>query len=473
MGALKKKNNKQNVLIELEHTKIFKLTNARYVEEAEEFINLIHKNNTGMYAFLTKDKGEHQYFQTNINYNLLMNYLSLKDLYISINSFFIPLRQSKAIRQLNAFWIDLDYYKEDKYKNKTTQEMIRIMRSDGKFELLEPSLFVDSGNGLYIFWLIEDAPKHAIKIWQYIENKLVDHFVSYGADQGAKDPVRVLRIPGSINSKTGRRATIISNKAHIRYRLSDIKDKILPELPYSKEEWLKIKEERKKVKQESKNNIRKNNKVRHLRTIRNLNYSRMLDIEKLIDIRNGELQGYRNYAIYMYTLFNLYTNGEMDELERYIERINNKLTEPLTNKNIKDIIKTAKVAYCRYLDSMNTYKDGTSIIHHLRSNGCIIYSNNGIIRRLEITEEEMQKMKTIIDKDEKYNRKLIRDRSRYYKKIKSQGKLTKKEQLEQIYEQIKNLQEEGFKQVDIAIQLNVGERTVKRHISSMKKNGLI
>jgi hypothetical protein len=42
-------------------------------------------------------------------------------------------RKFKDIRHLNAFWIDLDYYNLKKYKNKTAEEMIEIMRKKGVF----------------------------------------------------------------------------------------------------------------------------------------------------------------------------------------------------------------------------------------------------------------------------------------------------------------------------------------------------
>lgn len=471
---------KHNVLIELKETKTFKFINSTYTEEALEFINLLHPNNTGYYAFFTKQPdGKHQYMLENIDFNTLQNYLSLKDLYVSVNSFFLPTRRGRAVRQINAFWVDLDYYNVPKYKYKTAEQVIEILREDGMFNTLEPTFFCDSGHGMYIFWLIEDVPKQAVKLWQTIENRLVKQFKKYGADPAAKDVARVLRVAGSINSKTNRRASIImGNNPVKRYTLKEIQNIILVELPYTKEEWIKLKKERRKKKNEYKKLIEEQDKKpRKLFTIKNLNYRRMQDIKQLIDLRAGNLDHCRHTALYMYTLFNIYCNGESDNDNILMDTINlnKRITEPLSDKDIEDIVSMAIDANKRYLEALKTYVKGTiSLTKHLQNNNCIIYSNYGIITRLDITPKEMEYMETIIAKTEKRKRENKRVLDTYYKKLKADGKKTKKEELEETRQKIKALRKQGFKNKEIMHTLGITSTTTfERHIKYLKKNGLL
>ena len=176
------KANKHNIIREYISSEKIRFTNSLDVEDALEFINLIHtqtqnhedtedkKDKDKAYFSLIhlresnnintkkskKNKEIHQWSFKNMDFNTLQKIMCLKDVYISINAFYKTVRKNNCVRKLNAFWVDLDYYNIPMYKGKTTEEMIKILREDGMFKGLEPSLFVDSGNGMYIFWLIEN-----------------------------------------------------------------------------------------------------------------------------------------------------------------------------------------------------------------------------------------------------------------------------------------------------------------------------
>lgn len=477
---------KHNPLIEMEQTSKIYITDSKNIEESLKFINLIHKNNTGYFAIF--QKGEYvsgRFFQDSPNWNQMSNYLHLKDLYLTINSFYIPQRKISCVRQINAFWVDLDYYKIDKYKNKTTYEMIEIMRADGMFKDLEPSFYVDSGNGLYIFYLIEDVPKQSKKLWSKIENKIVEKFTLYGADKGAKDIPRFLRIPGSINSKTGRRARLIlPNQEPIRYELNKIRDIILPTLPYTKEEWLKLKAERKKKKKEAKNKINNNNNIRYIFNPSTLNYERMNDIKTLIEIRKNNVEGIRNTAFHLFTLFSFYHYGsdEKEKIWTSLINLNDTLIEPLRENELEDIYNSALGNTEIYETALMEYKNlkqKPNKTYFLREKGCYIYSNQKIIEKLNITPNEMEQLKILINVYEKNKRRRKkykenkieiskRRKEEYKNKLKQQGKLSREEQNTLIREKIKSLLDEGFKQKDIALQLDIGIATVKRHIKYIK-----
>lgn len=473
-------------LLEVEILKNIKITNSRYVEDALKFLELLHDNNTGYFSLNTKTDRLYTRFLKDIpDYNLMMNYLSLQDLYVSLNSFYVPKRQIACVRQINCFWLDIDYYKKPKYKNKTTEEMISIMRADGMFTDLEPSFFEDSGNGMYIFYLLYDVPKQCKKIFNRTEKKLIERFKPYGVDTSAKDLARVLRLAGSVNSKTGRRARLILPKQEpVRYKLREITDIILPKLPYSKEEWLKLKSERKKKKAEYKKQWEERvNKISYIFNPLSLNYKRMNDIQKLIELRANNIDGIRNTAFHMYSLFAFYTYGvaEHEKVWNSLIDLNNSLVEPLKEEEIKDIYNSSldkTNTYEKVLNEYNTNHYKENKVKYLRENGCYIYSNQSIIDKLEIAENEMEQLGNLINLNEKNRRRREsydskKRKEKYENKLKAEGKMTKKEQLNIIYCKIKSLRAKGYKNKDIEQELNLPRKTLERYITSMKKSGLL
>lgn len=102
------------------------------------------------------------------------------------------------------------------------------------------------------------------------------------------------------------------------------------------------------------------------------------------------------------------------------------------------------------------------------------YKNETLIELLQITEEEQKHMVTIISKDEVKRRNNEYNKSKYKMKLKEEGKMTKKEQLNVLRQKIKVLREEGLKNKDIMQILNINSSTTfERHITYLKKNGLL
>ena len=83
-------------------------------------------------------------------------------------------------------------------------------------------------------------------------------------------------------------------------------------------------------------------------------------------------------------------------------------------------------------------------------------------------------MTTIISKKEYKRRNNEYNKNKYKEKLKSEGKMSKKEELEQLRAKIKSLREQGFKNKEIMQMLGITSTTTfERHITYMKKNGLL
>lgn len=92
----------------------------------------------------------------------------------------------------------------------------------------------------------------------------------------------------------------------------------------------------------------------------------------------------------------------------------------------------------------------------------IIFSKEEYKRRENIRVKKAYKEKY----KEKYQKK-------YQEKLKLEGKLTKKDEISQRRQKIKALLEQGFKQKDICLQLNISKRNCIRDIKYLKEQGLL
>ena len=131
-----------------------------------------------------------------------------------------------------------------------------------------------------------------------------------------------------------------------------------------------------------------------------------------------------------------------------------------------EVIRATKSAEKVYKDKNKDYK----------------YKNETLINLLEIIDEEQKEMKTIISKDEykrrdrEYQKKKYdseKAKIEYKNKLRKEGKLTKKEELELRKKKIKSLREKGFKNKAISQKLNITQKTLERYITNMRKNGLL
>jgi len=138
---------------------------------------------------------------------------------------------SEDVSVITAFWTDVDI-KGPAHKEKalplTKEEALAFL--DGL--PIKPSIIIFSGNGLHVYWLL-DKPLYITDAQQrkQIESALNgwQNYVNAAArDQGwrldkTSDLSRVLRVPGSINHKTGGsggRVEVIA-KNDVKYALSD------------------------------------------------------------------------------------------------------------------------------------------------------------------------------------------------------------------------------------------------------------
>lgn len=408
-------------------------------------IRRIHRDNDdGWVAIAAKpDKWYQYHYKPHFIVDRIHNLLGTNNVYISMNSFFRPERKKDTIKQLNALYIDLDYYKVPELQGLTKEQILGQLEMDYfKSIVPEPSLVLDSGRGLTIIWLIKPASKYKLPLWENIQKWLYMQLKKMGADHNSLDPARVLRVAGSYNSKSGSMVRILYEN-NVIYELEDIEELYcLPCLDERNKSIPKI-----KVKDASRNTTRKNSKTRRSKgrvIIDNVElcYKRLKDLVKLQEIRNFMCTGHRELMCFLYRYWACCAYGDpgraLEETLEFNSRFTNTLTE-------EEVIKATESAEKKYYEHLKNSKKG----YH--------YSNARLIELLEISLEEQLQLNTIkSDEAVKLKRKMER---------RNENGLTKRKQAKiDKLNAIKELYQKGHKQCEIADILGVSRSLVSQYL---------
>ena len=396
-----------------------------------EYIDRVHGNSKGWITRSCID--ENGYSQWHYKYlELKETDLTGENIYITLNTFYKPCRRLECIKELNFVYIDLDYY-----KTKYTKEQVIMNLESNYFNKIIPATnyIIDSGRGLALIWLINKVPSNALPLWKAVQEYLYNQLKEFGADRQALDATRVLRVPGSINSKSKTVVSIIDEYDYI-YDLREIQKEYLPEL---------------KPKEKKKGRPKK---VNYVYRERSLYFARIQDITKLCELREYDLRGHREIILFLYRYYLCSFTEDVQNALGDVLELNGMFTYPLKEN---EVIRATRSAEKCYLDKNKEYK----------------YKNETLIDLLEITEYEETQMSTIISNKEYKRRNNEYNKNKYKEKLKAEGKLSKKEEVKLRREKIKDLLAEGLSQKEIYSLLKISKRTCVNDVKFLKEQGLI
>lgn len=331
------------------------------------YINTLHKNSEGFITVAKMKKHWQQYYFEGIN-DLSIN-LNDKDVYISQNTFNNRSRRLTHLKELKALYIDIDCYKV----NLSKEAVKYFMENDLYGQIPVPNMLIDSGRGLYYIIFLENTKVEDLPKWQLVERYLYEKLKKLGADNKALDATRVLRVVGSTNSKNNELVKVIDTYDY-QYTLDEIIENYIPEVNEDRKEKQKPLGERKKGRKK---------KFVSLFNLYNLYYTRFKDIKKLVEIRNYEMTGYREITLFLIRYFLNVYHGDDDLVMEEVIEINNSFTEPLEINEVFNATRSGAIGATE-----SVYK----------------YSNDKLIKLLDITPSEQKEMATIIGKSEKYYR---------------------------------------------------------------------
>lgn len=359
---------------------------AERLDAAERHLLFQHnpQNTDGWITLAKKDPTTNRFHQYHYQPEELAASLTKwmgEDVYYSQQTFYRPARRIDYVRQLRTLYADLDVYN----MNLDPEWVL------GKLELEyfrksipEPNMVIFSGRGLVLIWNIIPLPYKALPLWRSVENYFVDILKELGADTKATDPARIFRLAGSINSKNNSDVTV-QYRHDYRYDIHDLQFDYLPELT---------------PKPNAKKKPGPKPKIIRLFNIYTLHLARAKDIAKLVELRNGEMDGYREYTCFLYRYFTCcFTSDPQRALEETMD-LNSQFTHPLPEKEVEVATRSAQRAWEA---KSNKKADEIAKANNYPGAGYNI-PNKTIIQWLGISPEEQTHMETIIGAGEKRRR---------------------------------------------------------------------
>ncbi|HEJ3365499.1 hypothetical protein [Pseudomonas aeruginosa] len=397
-------------------------------------------------------------------------YRDAENCYITSNQFSYG-RSEKRLCNLVMLSCDLDTYKTEIYKDTTHEKLINDVKAVCLSNGLPFPTIMYSGNGYYLKWIFkEKQPVFQLskknrkgkyrtplnvekwKIAQRVINKL---FEDFGSDTKALDVARLLRLCGTINGKTGKRAELLEvhENQSFDYMLQVLEphteqedlDKILGTKKEPKPRVLKdVQPVIKKamslpVANEEKQKPNVNFIAKNTRSLAKARYE---DLLKLIEMR-GDVTGERiNFTFWICNF--MCATGRMNyaEFRDQAEKIGQKVFRD--KKWRFTDLSTLENRVRQYNLEMSI-----SAIKHNEYIPLYTPRNTKLINIFSITDEEQKHLKTIISDDEK------RRRDKEKKELLRREKGMKKQ--------------EGESKSQPWIELGISRRTYY----TKKKNGLI
>ena len=414
------------------------------------FLNIFHSDTTGYITGSQLSQNgdwKERHFKS---LNKLMTAVNPKEnSYFSVNTMYRKKRAVENVREITAFWLDLDIYNA-KMGQRKARNVINKGVEQGMFP--KPTLVCSSGGGLYVFWKIGHVPgksRKVLALWQSIMSVFLDNAKELGLspDYAAKDVARVLRIMGTKNSRWDRQSKVLEYNEDAVYTLRELGKEWYPEK--------KKKAKKKETRQKSPH--KKNRQLGYIFNSFSLNKARIADIEKIFKHRGEKKVPHpnRELTLFIYRYFVSLLEGDGIALKKTLE-LNRQLSNPLSESEILRDTKTS--ASMR----MKIENEDKVIWNGEEKPAGYNYSNKTLIEIFKLKQEEMQllNLSTIISVREKYDRDNIKQRNA--RRGDDGLTVTERMKMEQ-HEQVQVLKAQGMTQMQVSKELSISLSTVKRY----------
>ncbi|MBS4843125.1 MAG: hypothetical protein KH073_20055 [Clostridium sp.] len=366
-------------------------------------------------------------------------YKDKRDIYYTPNTFNSPIkRQRDYLWQLHRFYIDIDHKKGTR-AIESFEVVGAIEQLVENKKIPEPTEYINSGRGIHVYWDIANCHIMLLDLWEKIENYLFNQvkgiekdIENIEVDKRATDPTRLLRLPGTINSKDNSKCYSMLKREDNIYNIFDLKKAyIKPNKAYNK----------------NKSNIA----YLPTKNLYTLNKSRLEDFKAIVSLRNGEVKGYRNTLIMFYSYhYRLINEITVEELIDITKEFNKSFREPYKIRELISVCRSVNRTVKHFQeDESKGYK----------------FTNKYIIESLDISEQEQRKLLTIISTDEKYRRKNIkRNAARRNEEGLTSRQQAKKDRINSILE----LKNQGYNQSKIAEKLGITRQAVSKLLKDLQ-----
>ena len=312
---------------------------------------------------------------------------------VSLHRFYGP-RSDNRVASLNGLFLDLDV---DRVPAATRQDWrlwsLELEIKISTLGLPDPTVLLFTGRGLAAIWLVKPLPPNARPRWQPAQNALIDLFRSYGADPKCRETARVTRLPGSMNSESGKEARIIGGSLR-RYDFDALADSIYIASGRPTREQLRTRDERKKK-------CRKTGMPKGL-TPRARFAAIQRDLERVRQNWGGEIpEGRRNIWLHLYATCLSHAAAERD-VEALVHEMAAIATPGLPASEVRPVAKLAS-AHAALPAAATPLTDGR---YH--------YPGAAIAELLDISAEAARSLgrEQVMPRQERARRKAERERNR-------------------------------------------------------------
>lgn len=358
-------------------------------------------------------------------------------------------RRKANVCALSAITIDIDYYKTGMTKAQIMFRLPVVLKDE---KIRYPTAIIDSGNGLYLMWKLEEQVVNnqvMVRLYEKITKTIQAKLAYIGADAQACDVLHLFRMPGTLNTKYGKRKEVFVEYLDERkmYDLEYFATEVLEELPAR----------RQKSAQTPKSG-QKQASVKRLFNPYTLALARIKDLEKLAQLREFDMNGCRH------TFLNIYathlTQAGVETYEQKLADMNTLLTNPVRETEVQAIVKTLKQKAengARVVQAIEAQTQKTLKAKEKAKHVSYAYKTATIIRELAISETEQKNMQTLFEGDERRKRDLKR-KQKVRAEIKEENKTAKERRDAQVSE----LASQGCTHKEIAEKLEISTKTVQR-----------
>ena len=334
-----------------------------------------------------------------------------RDTWVSQAEFFVKSRLSMHVKRVSLMFCDLDTYKLNITGSPETL-LEKLLSACSENGVPEPSTVVFSGRGLQAKWLLATAlPSRALQRWSALQREIGRRLESVGSDHCAMDASRVLRLVGTLNSKSGQVVRVLHHSG-IHYEFDALARQILPYARSTHPEYIELRSsmehetymgtslpeavhfERSRAANDS-----ASPSMRGLLPFSGaaLAWDRLGDLRLLARLRGwskGAPDGMRNQAIFIGASFLAQSFPEMPRFAAELKALARELAPHWHSRRLKESTSTVAAL-------MRASARGEMILFNGRKRDPRYrWTNATLISALQITAEEERQLITMISKTE-------------------------------------------------------------------------
>lgn len=342
----------------------------------------------------------------------LSKYAGLVDVYISVNQMGAS-RKQESLLYTTMFYTDLDIYHTDKAGITKERLIEQVLAHCEFYDIPCPNLIVYSGNGYYLKWIYsEKMARKDLPINRYndVQKSINRIFLDFGADPKAMDVSRVLRLPGTINSKTGNLCEVIyyqderlsSNVMYDIFTRYYVADPVIPkvECTPTKQRIEKVKEPKLEIVYKKRDSSKAPTKTLSRMQLPKDRYD---DLKELIKLRSGNVDNSRmTFLFWLLNFKALYGATNFVDFGDEAQIISSELGLKSSDWSYQELT-TLERKIIRHNNGYQKIKkqDG----EYFKLSNLYTPKNEKLINIFAITDEEQIHLKTIISQNEKNRRR--------------------------------------------------------------------